>query len=136
MAQLFRFGVSLDKSLLSTFDRFIREGKYTNRSKAISDLIRQELVKDQWRGGGVVVGAVTLVYDHHKRELADKLTDIQHDYLAIIISCQHVHLGHHNCLEIIAVRGGAKEVKKLSDSLQALKGVKYVTLNMSGTGKV
>lgn len=135
MADLFRFGVSLEKSLLDKFDRHIREKRYTNRSEAFRDLIRQELVKGQWQKGKEIAGAITLIYDHHKRELINKLTDIQHDYQKVIISTQHIHLDHNNCLEIIAVKGTPKNAQKLADTLKSVKGVKHGMLTMSSTGR-
>lgn len=135
MTGLFRFGVSLEKSLLDKFDRLIREKNYTNRSEAIRDLIRQELVKKEWHERKEVAGAITLIYNHHKRELINKLIDIQHDFGKVIISAQHVHLDHHNCLEIIALKGTSIQAQKLSDTLRSVKGTKHVTLSMSSTGK-
>ncbi len=132
---LIRFGVSIDKGLLAKFDAFIKDKKYTNRSEAFRDLIRQELVGEQWQGGQKIAGAITLIYNHHKRELVNKLMDIQHDFGEIIISSQHIHLDHDNCLEIIAVKGMPGEARKLSDSLRSVKGVKHGTLSMSTTGK-
>ena len=135
MAKLVRFGVSLEQDLLEKFDRLTKERSYTCRSEAFRDLIRQELVQKQWQSGQEIAGAITLIYDHHKRELVNKLMDIQHDFGDMIISSQHVHLDHSNCLEIIAVKGSPKEAQKLSDSLKAVKGVKHGTLSMSTTGK-
>lgn len=135
MAKLVRFGVSLEQNLLEKFDRLTKERSYTNRSEAFRDLIRQELVGKQWTSGGEIAGAITLIYDHHKRELVNKLMDIQHAFGDMIISSQHVHLDHNNCLEIIAVKGSPKEAQKLSDSLKSVKGVKHGTLSMSTTGK-
>ena len=135
MANLFRFGISLEKKLLDEFDTLIKRKNYSNRSEAFRDLIRQELVKEEWREGGEVVGAITLVYDHHKRELVNKLTDIQHDFQGTIISTQHIHLDHDNCLELIAVRGAPVDIGKLADTLKSVKGVKHGTLSMSSTGK-
>jgi CopG family nickel-responsive transcriptional regulator len=135
MSNLVRFGVSLEKELLRRFDEYIRDKKYTNRSEAIRDLIREGLVSQEWRDNQDIVGAITLIYNHHKRELVNKLMDIQHDFGKIIISAQHIHLDHNNCLEIIAVRGDAQEAQKLSDSLKSVKGVKHGTLSMSTTGK-
>lgn len=132
---LVRFGVSLEKELLEKFDRRIKDKSYTNRSEAIRDLIRQDLVEKEWKEGNAVAGAVTLIYDHHKRELVNRLMDIQHDFGGLIISSQHIHLDHDNCLEIIAVKGSPKDVQKLADSLSAVKGVKHGTLNMSSVGK-
>jgi len=135
MAGLFRFGISLPKDLLDKFDRLISRKNYTNRSEAFRDLIREDLVKDEWEKNEEIVGAITLIYDHHKRELVNKLMDIQHDFGNIIISSQHIHLDHSNCLEVIAIKGPSKEARKLSDNLKSAKGVKHGTLSMSTTGK-
>ena len=135
MAQLVRFGVSLDKELLDKFDERIRNKNYTNRSEAIRDLIREDLVKQEWQEGKEIAGTVTMIYDHHKRELVTKLMDIQHDFGEIIISTQHIHLDHHNCLEIIAVKGKPQQARELTDKLKAVKWVKHVTLSLSTTGK-
>jgi len=135
MSDVYRFGISLEKKLLDGFDALIRKKNYSNRSEAFRDLIRQELVEEEWREGGDVAGAITLVCDHHKRELVDTLTDIQHDFQSTIISTQHIHLDHNNCLELIAVKGSATDITKLADTLKSVKGVKHGTLSMSSTGK-
>ncbi|MFH1540946.1 MAG: nickel-responsive transcriptional regulator NikR [Elusimicrobiota bacterium] len=135
MGKLFRFGVSLEKTLLDKFDKLIRNRNYTNRSEAFRDLIRQELIRKEWQGGKEIAGAITLIYDHHKRELGSHLTDIQHDFQSIIISTQHIHLDHNNCLEIVAVKGKAIQVQKLADTLKSIKGVKHSVLSMSTTGE-
>jgi CopG family transcriptional regulator, nickel-responsive regulator len=135
MSELVRFGVSLARNLLEQFDNLIRERNYTNRSEAFRDLIRQELIKKQWQEGDDIAGAITLIYDHHRKELLNRITDIQHNFQKIIICTQHIHLDHDNCLEILAVRGGPVEVKKLADTLTSIKGVKHGTLSMSSTGE-
>jgi CopG family nickel-responsive transcriptional regulator len=135
MSTLVRFGVSLDGELLSKFDSLIKGKNYTNRSEAVRDLIRQELISKEWEMGGVVAGAITLIYDHHKRDVLGKVIDIQHGYQSLIISTQHIHLDHHNCLEIIAVQGRAEEVKGLAATLKSVKGVRHGSLNMASTGK-
>jgi CopG family transcriptional regulator, nickel-responsive regulator len=135
MSGLIRFGISLDGELSKKFDERIKRKAYTNRSEAIRDLIRQDLVQQEWLQGSEVAGAITLIYDHHKREVLNKITDIQHDFQQEIISSQHVHLDHHNCLEIIAVKGNPEEVEKLAAMLKAVKGVRHSTLSMSTTGK-
>ena len=132
---LVRFGVSLEKPLLDRFDALIREMQYTNRSEALRDLIRRELVQRAWREGSEVAGAITLIYDHHQRDVLSKVTDTQHRFQKAIISTQHIHLDHHNCLEIIAARGNAEEVQRLADSLKSIKGVRHATLSMSSTGR-
>ncbi|HCL90956.1 MAG TPA: nickel-responsive transcriptional regulator NikR, partial [Candidatus Atribacteria bacterium] len=119
MSEIIRFGVSLEKELLEKFDILIKEKKYPNRSEAIRDLIRENLVKKEWVEGKEVAGAITLVFDHHKRELMNTLTDIQHDFHTLIISSQHIHLDHDNCLEIIVVKGKPTEVRELADKLRA-----------------
>jgi len=135
MSELVRFGVSLEQTLLERFDDLIREKRYTNRSEALRDLIRRELVQKEWQEGRDVAGAVTLIYDHHKRDVMSKVTDIQHDFQRVIISTQHIHLDHHNCLEIVAARGKAEEVQRLADTLRSIKGVRHATLSMSSTGR-
>jgi len=135
MSELVRFGVSLEKSLLERFDVLIREKQYTNRSEALRDLIREELVQREWREGSDVAGAITLIYDHHKRDVLSRVTDTQHEFQRVIISTQHIHLDHHNCLEIVAARGKAEEVQKLADALRSIKGVRHATLSMSSTGR-
>jgi len=130
-----RCGISLDGELLRRFDAYIGSEGYDNRSKAIADLIRKEFVADAYLKGGAVAGAVTMVYDHHKREVVNKLLDIQHDHGDIIVSSQHVHLDHDNCLEIIAVKGAAAKVKALAGALKAVKGVKHSTLGVTSAGK-
>ncbi len=135
MPKLVRFGISLDRELLDKFDRLAKERNYTSRSEAFRDLMRQELVRKQWQEGREIAGAITLIYDHHKRELVNKLMDIQHDFGTIIISSQHVHLDHSNCLEIIAFKGSPKQAQRLADSLRSVKGVKHGTLSMSTTGR-
>jgi len=134
LSNLVRFGISLEKALIEKFDCYIKERNYSNRSEAFRDLIRQELIKKEWQDGDDVAGAITLVYDHHRKDLLNKITDIQHNYQKEIISTQHVHLDHDNCLEIIAVRGKSSEVRRLADTLKSIKGVKHGTLSMSSTG--
>ncbi len=135
MSNIIRFGVSLEKELLEKFDKLIKEKKYSNRSEAIRDLIRENLVKREWVKGKEVAGAITLVFNHHRRELMNTLTDIQHDFHQLIISSQHIHLDHDNCLEIIVVRGKPRDARELADKLRATKGVKYGSLSIATTGK-
>ncbi|MBU3959061.1 MAG: nickel-responsive transcriptional regulator NikR [Candidatus Omnitrophica bacterium] len=134
MPSLVRFGVSLEKELLCQFDGLLKNTKYTNRSQAIRDLIRTELVKEEWQENKEITGAVTLVYNHHKRELVNRLMDIQHDYHDNILSTQHLHLDGDNCLEVIAIKGKAKQTKELYDRLRSVKGVKYAGFAQASTG--
>ena len=96
---------------------------------------RQELVQKQWQAGTEIAGAITLIYNHHKRKLVNKLMDIQHDFGAIVLSSQHIHLDHDHCMEIIAIKGSPKKALKLADCLKSVKGVKHGILSMSTTGK-
>jgi CopG family nickel-responsive transcriptional regulator len=135
MNELVRFGVSLEDDLLKKFDRHIKRHKYTNRSEAIRDLIRDELVKKEWTENKEVTGAITLVYDHHTRELVTKVLDVQHDYHACILSTQHIHLDHHNCFEIIVTKGKSKEIEELFQKLKSIKSVKHAGFMMATKGK-
>jgi len=134
LSNLVRFGVSIDENLIAKFDKLIKEENYTNRSEAIRDLIRDSLVKKEWLSSTEIAGAITLVYDHHKRGLLEELTQTQHDYHNTIISTQHIHLNSNNCLEVIIVRGSSQEVANLAHRLKSLKGVKHSSLTMTTTG--
>lgn len=135
MSNIIRFGVSLEKDLIVDFDRYLKDNSYTSRSEGLRDLIREELVKREWHVGKEIAGAISLVYNHHKRELINKLTDLQHDFHENIISSQHIHLDDDNCLEVVVVKGKPKEVERLYRHLRAVKGVKHGTLTMTTTGK-
>jgi len=131
-----RFGVSLEHSLLRSFDSLISKKGCANRSEAIRDLIRDSLVGEEWKEGErEVVGTITIVYSHNTRELMDKLTDLQHHFYASIISSMHIHLDAHNCLEVIVVKGKAKDIKAIADRLIGTKGVKHGKLSVTTTGK-
>jgi len=131
-----RFSVSLHPQLARELDRMAAEKGYDNRSLAIADMIRAQLVEHrQQMGTGEIAGSITLVYDHHRHHLQDLLTDLQHEHRAVIISTLHCHLDHDNCLEVLAVRGPAAEIKKLADELIAAKGVKHGKLTITTTGK-
>ena len=127
MTELARFGISIDQRLLESFDQLIKDKGYDNRSEAIRDMIRSALIEDQIdkRDSTPTVGTVTLVFDHHTRDLSDKLTEHQHSHHDAIVSALHVHLDAHNCLEVVVVRGTAAEVKRLADQLIGTKGVKH-----------
>ena len=135
MSDLSRIGVAIDADLLAKFDQLIESRGYTNRSEAFRDLIRDELVEQSWqRPDSLVVGTVTLVYDHHVRLLNEKLTDLQHAHFHQILSTLHVHLDHDNCLEVLVVRGKAGQVKRIADALISTKGVKHGRLSLSTSG--
>ena len=131
-----RFTVSVPRALAKQLDQMTREKGYDNRSLAVADLIRAGLVEHRQNvGNREIAGTITLVYDHHKRHVQATLTDIQHDHHEVIISTLHVHLDHHNCLEVLVVRGQAQSIKKIADELIAAKGVKHGKLTVTSTGK-
>jgi len=135
MSDTMRFGVSIDEQLLESFDRLIKEKGYVNRSEAIRDLIRDSLVVSCLESDEhEMIGTVTLVYDHHVRDLSSKLNEYQHSHNRRIISSLHVHLDAHNCLEVLVVRGHARDVKKIADGLIGVRGVKHGKLVMTTTG--
>ena len=129
-----RFSVSLEEELLEQFDSYIRERGYVNRSEAVRDLIRKEFISEEWEQDGDVAGVVTLVYNHHQPQLQEKITEIQHDYYTLITSTTHVHMDHHNCLEVIIVKGKASRIREMAEKVISMRGVKNVNLNMTSTG--
>ena len=129
--QVKRFGVSLEEDLLNDLDKLVTQQNFPNRSQAIRYLIKKNLVEDEWEGNDEVAGAIVLVYDHHRRGLQSRSTEVQHNYHHLILSIQHVHLDHDNCLETIAVIGKATELIALANKLIAIKGIKHGKLVMS-----
>lgn len=135
MGNLTRFGISMDEELLERFDKLISDIGYRNRSEAIRDLIRDRLVDREWKTEGTVAGCILIVYDHHKNNLSDRITDIQHDYLELIASTQHIHLDSDNCMEILIVKGKAPDIEYLFNRLKALKGIKKCDMLRATTGR-
>ena len=131
-----RFGVSMDADLLREFDDFCRLRGYDTRSEALRDLIRDALVEELGaKDDAIVAGTLTLVYDHHKSDLTSRLTAAQHDAHHLVLATLHVHLDHHNCLEVLALRGNSGEVRALADNILAVKGVKHGKFVQTATGK-
>lgn len=131
-----RISVSLPPQLADQLDEMVKEKGYDNRSLAVADMVRAHLVEHRQNTGNAdIAGTITLVYDHHKPHVQATLTDIQHDHHELIVSTLHVHLDHHNCLEVLVVRGKASTVKKIADELIAAKGVKHGKLTVTSTGK-
>lgn len=133
--ELVRFSIAMPADLLDAFDgQIARRGEGANRSEAIRDLIRSSLVKQELRTPDAqVIGSLTMIYDHHTGDLTRRLDEIQHDYTAEIVSTMHVHLDHHNCLEILALRGKGERVYELADKLLGLRGVKHGELTCAAT---
>ena len=126
MAKLVRFGVSMDERLLEALDAVVARRHYANRSEAIRDLVRSVQVRESWeKAKGPVVGTLTLVYDHHVREVNERLVTLQHDHGDVVHSAMHVHLSHRMCLEVIVLRGKPRDVQELADRLIAARGVKH-----------
>jgi len=126
-----RFGVSLEVELLEALDSYVKENNFPNRSQAIRQLIERNLVEKKWQCNNRVAGAITLVYDHHKRDLNKNIADIRHAYLKEILAVQHFFLSPQTCMEIIAVKGEAYRLTKLSDKLISLKGILHGKLVMT-----
>ncbi len=136
MGKTIRFGVSLDSDLLDKFDALCDERCYQTRSEAIRDLIRNTLVQQEWEDTErEIAGTLTLVYDHHKSDLSQRLTEIQHDMHDIIITSLHVHLDHDNCLEVLVLKGPGHHVRTLAQRLLSIKGVKHGKLSLTTTGQ-
>lgn len=135
MGELVRFGVAVDEELLRKFDELTVARGYANRSEALRDLMRDALVQQQWQANEEVVGVITLLYDHHARNLEAQLTDIQHEHHEQILSTMHIHLDHNNCLEIIAVRGTGRQIEELATKLIGMKGVRHGKLTATSTGR-
>lgn len=134
MDNLIRFGVSLHESLLEKFDSFIESHQYKSRSEAIRDIIRDKILGDSWSREKNCCGVISIVYDHHQRNLLDRLTNVQHDESDVILSSTHIHIDHHHCLEVIIVKGKTDRVKRLSDRLISLKGVLHGSFNKAPMG--
>jgi CopG family nickel-responsive transcriptional regulator len=132
--KLKRFGVSMEDELLKPFDQLCAEKGYATRSEALRDMVRAQLVEEKLEQGNVeAVGTLTVVYDHHQRELQEKLTDYQHHFLHTIVTTLHIHLDARRCLEVVILRGKTKMVKKIADGLIAAKGVKHGKLAITTT---
>ncbi len=136
MSGLIRFGISMEKELLERLDEEIVKRGYPNRSEAIRDLIRNQLVELDWsRDDQEVAGTITIIYNHHVRGLSDLLLELQHQHHGMIVSVMHVHLEHDHCLEVMVIKGQASEAKELSGRLIGVKGVKHGKLTITSTGK-
>ena len=136
MSETTRFGVSMEAGLLRQLDALSHSKGYVNRSELVRDLIRNALVEENWtHEDEAVVGTVTIVYNHHTRELADKLTEHQHSHQQAVVSALHVHLDAHHCLEVVVVKGRAGEVRKIADELIGTKGVVHGKLVSTATGR-
>lgn len=137
MGDLVRFGVAMDEALLERFDSLVaRRGTAANRSEAIRDLVRDALVEAEWeQSTSEIVGTVTMVFDHHANDLAERLDSIQHAHHDKVVSTLHVHLDAHNCLEVLVIRGASGDVREIAEALLGTKGVKHGKLVTTTTGR-
>ena len=136
MNELARYSVSMDARLLEQFDRLIEARGYANRSEAVRDLIRNALVEEEWASASQRVAAtVTIVYHHHQSGVVERLGDIQHHHVGIVVSSTHVHLDNDNCLEVVILRGRSREVRALAEELIAIKGVIHGKVALTTEGK-
>ncbi|HEY3298074.1 MAG TPA: nickel-responsive transcriptional regulator NikR [Armatimonadota bacterium] len=136
MSELTRFGVSIPLDLVQSFDEIIERKGYRTRSEAIRDIMRDYLVEGEWESEqGEVVGTITIVYDHHARELSNVLTTTQHESHDAVLCTTHVHLDARNCLEVIVVKGTGEQVRSIADRLISTRGVKHGKLVCTTTGQ-
>ena len=135
MTELTRTGVSLEDDLLKQFDRVITKRGYKNRSEAIRDLIRESLISESIDQNKQVVGTLSMIYDHHRPNLSEKLTGIQHHSHGNVLATTHVHLDADNCLEVVIMKGRSGEIRHLADHMLAMRGVKHGKLVLTATGK-
>jgi len=134
--EIVRFGVSVEKNLLASFDELISRKGYANRSEALRDLVRDHLVEEEWKvEKKEMIGTITIVYNHHTRGLSDTLIDLQHHFHNLIISTMHLHMDEDNCLEVLVVKGMVDKIKSIADKLISTRGVKHGKLTMTTTGK-
>jgi CopG family nickel-responsive transcriptional regulator len=134
MSQLVRLSLSLEASLFKKLEKLVKKSGYTNRSEFVRDLVRKRIVETEWDSDGDVIGTITLIYDHHRHQLAEKLIEIGHRYHHEVLVTTHVHLDHHLCAEVILVRGRSSQIRKFTDQIQQQKGVLHVELAATTTG--
>ncbi len=135
MEKVTRFGVSIDSNLLKKFDDLIMKLGYKNRSEALRDLMRDRLVDQEWKEEKEIVGILGIVYNHEIHDLTETINHIQHQYTQDILSSTHIHLDHHNCLEVIILKGKSSIIKTISDKMLSIKNVKHGQLITTTTGE-
>ena len=136
MCKLERFGVSMEGDLLTQFDELANRRGSPSRSEAIRDMVRKELVQEEWgQPGDVGIGTITIVYEHQPHDLSSILSELQHQFHGEIICTTHIHMDEDNCLEVIIVRGANEQIRQIANTLISTKGVKHGHLCCATTGK-
>lgn len=135
MPKVVRSSFSMEEPLYRAFEARVKKRGFKNRSKYIGDLFRRDLIQDEWEGDQTCLGTITLLYDHNRRSLSDKLTKLQHRHFHSILAATHVHLDHDLCGEAVLVKAKASEIKKVADLLGKQKGVLHCALSLSSVGK-
>ncbi len=135
MSELVRLSISLERPLYETLEEMVRHSKYENRSEYLRDLIRDKVVADQWENAEEALGVITLIYNHHQRELSEKITNAQHHHHHLVLATTHVHLNSDLCAEMIMAKGKADNIRNLADTLRKQRGVLHLGLTMSSTGE-
>ena len=134
MSELVRMSISIDRSLYDRLEELVAESDYANRSEFIRDLIRSRMVEKRWQRNRQAVGTITLIYDHHRRQLPDRLTHLQHHFHREILASMHVHLDEELCVEAILAKGRPRRIRELVNRLQREKGVLHASLSMGAVG--
>ena len=135
MTSLVRFSVSIEKTLYNLMQKLVTKNRYANRSEFIRDLIRRRSVEEEWKSNEEAIGTVTLIFDHHKRQLSQRLLNLQHDHHKSILATTHVHLNHDMCVETILVKGRAREIEEFTNFLRREKGILHASLSLNSTGE-
>lgn len=134
MNKVTRVTVSIEEELLEQFEKHLAEKGYPSRSEGIKSIMRKALIEDEWHTGTEVAATISFVYDHHKPGVMQKLVEIQHDFGELVICSQHVHLDHHNCMEVIIVKGLSDRIYEFHNALKSVKGLKHSSLSAATTG--
>lgn len=134
MSKVVRLSLSIEKPLYDQLEKLVQKSGYRNRSEFVRDMVRERLVQSEWEKDQEVLGTITLVYDHHRHQLSEKLVSLQHDYHTHILATTHVHLSHELCAEVVIVRGKSSIVRELAETMHQQKGVLHADLSMASTG--
>ena len=135
MPDLVRLSISIEKPLYARLEHLRKQARFRNRSEFLRGLVRDKLVERQWQADEEALGTVTLIYNHHQRQLSEKLTDLQHHHHGHVLAATHVHLDEDLCAEMIMLKGPAEELREIADLLRQQKGVLHAALAMSSTGR-